>query len=521
MRGEVLACFSDRAAFCGLLDIITKDGRREKFVLTLGQKRSLRGRSSRLIVLKPRQIGQTTLEQGLDVHHFITRPGSNTVVVCQSIEGHQPRSTISRRFEIMFAGLARVGLELEFEQRSETRWVLRHGKAPNSVLQIVEAGASKASAQKKGRVDTITRLHLTEMSLWEYADETVNALLECVPAHETGSEVVNESTPFGASGKFFEQCQEALSGKSGYEIQFFPWYESAEYSVPLSPGEVVLPANEREKDLVERRGVKPEQLKWYHRKLAEKGSQELMDQEYASDPDTCFLVSGRGFFDSKRVVAMLVGAKPPKFVNEIREAGITQMRDGKAEVPAIRVWHQAVPGEEYVVACDTSEGVGGSAAGAVVLERRSARHMATLWAQIPPWELARFAVALCRKFNNAVLVVERNNHGHTVLRAASAEQKYTRIFCDRDGRPGWLNTAAARAPALDTLEEAVRHRYFTTNDVHLLREMRTFVVDESGKAKGAKGARDDLVLMLAIGYDAICRSVRKKRSGWVDDLPPA
>jgi hypothetical protein len=47
------------------------------------------------------------------------------------------------------------------------------------------------------------------------------------------------------------------------------------------------------------------------------------------------------------------------------------------------------------------------------------------------------------------------------------------------------------------------------------------VVDDKGKAKGAKGARDDLVMMLAIGYDVLCRSVKKKRSGWIDELPPA
>jgi hypothetical protein len=521
LRRAVLACFSDRAAFCGLLDIITKEGKRQKLVLSKAQKRSLRERALRLIVLKSRQIGQTTLEQALDVHHFITRSGSNTVVVCQSIEGHQPRSTISRRFEIMFEGLERLGVKLDFEQRSESRWVLRHGREPNSVLQIIEAGASKASAQKKGRVDTITRLHLTEMSVWEYADETINALLECVPAPETGSEVVSESTPFGASGKFYEQCQEALSGKSGYEIQFFPWFESAEYAVPLIAGENASPRTEREKALVELKGVTPEQLKWYHRKLAEKGSQELVDQEYPSDPDTCFLVSGRSFFDAKRVAVMLAAARPPTRNIEVREAGIAQMRDGKAEVPAIRVWHEPVPREEYVVVCDTSEGTGGSASGALVLERRSARHMATLWAQIPPWGLARFAVALAKKFNGALLVVERNNHGHTVLRAAAAEQKYKRIFCDRDERPGWLTNAVTRAPSLDTLEEAVRAQYFTTNDVHLLREMRTFVVDDKGKAKGAKGARDDLVMMLAIGYDVLCRSVKKKRSGWIDELPPA
>ena len=523
LKAQLIACCADRASFCGLLDILTKEGQRRKLVLNATQRRSLRERTLRTVVLKSRQIGQTTLEQALDVHHFVTRPGSNCVVVCQSIEGHAPRNSISRRFEVMIEGLERLGFELEFEQRSETRWVLRHGAGPASVLQIIEAGASKASAQKKGRTDTITRLHMTETSVWEYAEETANALLECVPAPETGSEVVSESTPFGAAGKFYEQCQEALTGRSGYDLQFFPWFESTDYVVALEPDEVVGPANAREAALTERCGIRPEQLKWYHRKLAEKGSQELLDQEYPSDPDTCFLVSGRSFFDAARVGLMLASAAAPIASQRIRETGFAEMKDGRNEVPGVRVWHAPEPGDEYVVVADTSEGTGGSAGAAIVYERRTGRHCATLWGQAKPWVLARWAVLLARKYNSALLVVERNNHGHAVLRAASAEMKYRNVFVDRDKKPGWLNGPMTRSPALDAFEAAVREGHFRTDDNYLLREMRTFVVVVKGaseRAQHSKGARDDLVLTAAIGWDVLCRPMAKRRT-WVDELPAA
>jgi hypothetical protein len=512
--------FSTFPRFCGLLELTDKTGARVPFRLNRTQRDYVRNRTSRDVVLKGRQVGLTTVILALMLYRFLTVPGARVVIVCQAMVGDSSSRAISDTLEMMIQSLERRGVKFDFETRSTKHWKI-NGR--DATLSIIEAGASKMAAEKKGRSQKITHLHLTECAYYEYAEETLRAILKCVPAEEYGSEIIYECTANGAHGEFYEQCESARRGENGYAFHFFPWYQHDEYQARIAPGEVVEPKSARQRLLVETHGITKEQLKWWQLQVAldKSGGEDHINQEYPSDPDTCFLVSGRGFFDASRIGAMLASARQPTHMNEIREAGIAQMRDGRAEVPAIRVWHVAVPGEDYVVACDTSEGVGGSAAGAVVLERRSGRHMATLWAQIPPWELARFAVALCKKFNNALLVVERNNHGHTVLRAAAAEQKYKRIFCDRDERPGWLNNAVTRAPALDTLEEAIRAVYFATNDVYLLREMRTFVVDDKGKAKGAKGARDDLVMMLAIGYDVLCRALKKKRGGWIDELPPA
>ena len=525
LRDELIACFADRARFCGLLDIVGKDGQRRKLVLNATQRRSLRERTVRDVMLKARQIGQTTLEQALDVHHVVTRAGATCVVTCQSIVGQQPLKTLSARYELMFKSLERLGVRLEFARRSGSEWIIAHGddKPPSSLL-IVEAGASQKAATKKGRAGTITRLHLTETAFYEYADETLNALLECVPAPELGSEVVSESSPNGAAGKFFEQCREAETGRSGWALQFFPWYEAAEYAVPLSDGERVAPHNERQCVLVDKCGVTPEQLKWYQRKLAEKGSQELVDQEYPSDPVTCFLTSGRHFFDAQKVALLVARAEPPALVQNIRATGVRQQVVGRTEVPALRVFHAPVFGGEYVVACDTSEGSGGNAGAAIVYERGTGRHMATLWGQFRPWELARWAAKLGKKYNWATLVVERNNHGHTVLRSLAAEDveeeiagkvvrwRYpaAKIFHDRDKKPGWLTGPVSRPLMLDAFEKAVRDGHFETHDLFLLGQMNTFAVNDKGKAEARKGADDDLVMAGGIGWDVVCRVGRRR-----------
>ena len=93
---------------------------------------------------------------------------------------------------------------------------------------------------------------------------------------------------------------------------------------------------------------------------------------------------------------------------------------------------------------------------------------------------------------------------------------YPRIFRDVDGKPGWNNTAPARTAALDNLQEAHTRGVFTTRDVALLAEFRTFIVNTMGKAEGAKGTHDDLTMGTAIAWVAVCRAQPRHH----DDLPP-
>src|SRR5262249_50199521 len=164
---------------------------------------------------------------------------------------------------------------------------------------------------------------------------------ECVPGPELGTEIVSESTPNGASGVFYSQCKEAQIGRSGYRLHFFPWFLQSEYRTPLEPGETITPETLRERELVKKHGISPEQLKWYRRKVSEKG-QALTDQEYPTAPETCFLASGRLFFDREVTARLLAETRPPIDVRE----------DGR-----FKVWARPEAGRLYLLAVDTAEGI--------------------------------------------------------------------------------------------------------------------------------------------------------------------
>jgi hypothetical protein len=509
-RALLVEGFRSFPAFCGLIDIVPKEGKRQKLVLNEIQRRYCRARTPRDIVLKPRQVGMTTLEQARDLWHFFSRPGARVTVMCQSQDDDAPRKKLIRDFNIMFESLGALGLELP-RPSATGLWALPKRDA---VLQVSVAGASERSAQKKGRAGTITRFHATEIAFWDHASDTLNAVEECVVSAAHGGEIIKESTPNGYGGKFYDDVMAARDGRSGFTLHFFPWFYEKGYKLPLAQDEHFEPANDRERAL-SALGVTAEQLKWRRQKIADKGSESLVDQEYPSDPDTCFLKGGRMFFVQDACIRHQAACKPPRRV-DWREA--------------LRIWHEPEPHEEYVIGCDTSEGIEEpgkplaeqphDASAAIVRKRRTGEHVATLWAMLRPNELADKLVPLACLYNGALIAVERNNHGHATLLWLVQHHRYPNVFFDLDGRAGWLNTAPKRTSALDVLEREHRKGppHYSTPDAALVKQQLSFIVDPHGVARAAQGAHDDLVIADAIAWDVLCRPVIRRDTR---HLPPA
>lgn len=523
-------------AFCDLLEIkplgATTGTGRVPFKLSPIQRAFCLARTGRDVILKPRQVWITSIELARDVWYWLTKPAANVVIMCQSSEDHTMLNRLSERVQVYLESLEKnAGLRLEFKTETKAMWVL----PDSSTLQIVEAGASAAAAQKKGRGDTVHRLHTTELAFWEQAGLSLNAILEGIAGPEHGTEIVHESTANGAGGErpesskdtaggpyFYWLCQDARNSRNGYGFHFIKWLEHPEYRTPLEPGETVVPAQQEDRSRRLREeeavacGASTEQLKWYRGKLGSKSIDDV-DQEYPSDPDRCFLSSGRKFFDKEQTLRLFAGCREPVRIEEIRRGGAVGM---------LKVWHEPEPGKSYVLPVDTSEGTGGDRGGGQVYERGTGKHSATLIGQFKPAELATESAKLGYLYNTATLAVERNNHGHAVLqelqRVSVAEQKrpYPNLFVDLDGKPGWNSVDVRRTPAVDALEQAHRLGQWVTHDREIVGEINTFIVNKHGKAEAQPGAKDDLVMMAVIGWDVLRRPAQRPIYRSYAALPP-
>jgi hypothetical protein len=123
---------------------------------------------------------------------------------------------------------------------------------------------------------------------------------------------------------------------------------------------------------------------------------------------------------------------------------------------------------------------------------------AELSGNYPPREFAEKVMELGKEYNSAVLAVERNNHGQTVL--AHLETWGAENIYVQNELAGWLTSAHSRPVMIAELEEAlvVAPRLFRS--LRFLNECRTFVRDRDGRPGGAPGTHDDCVIAMAIAW---------------------
>ena len=422
------------------------------------------------IVLKARQMGISTWVAGRFFLRTITRPGTLTLQVAHTRESAEALLSLVR---LMWEELP------EAQRKGPLR--LRRANAGQMIFGEIgsEIRVASAADANAGRGLSVQQLHCSEVSRWPGDANATLAGLRAALA--PGGDVVLESTPNGAHGAFYEAWQGAVDcpGDDRETVRhFLPWWlEPAYVGTPVAPGAITA----EEITLAERHGLSTAQIGF--RRGLEKSYGGLRSQEFAEDPETCFRATRACCFDVEVLERRLT---------ELVEPGVRR-RGG-----ALRVWLPAMHGKQYVVAVDTAGGgVDGDFAAIQVVELETGLQCAELQERLRPAELARMGAELAREYGEALLVVERNNHGSAVLAFLETEQRYRRLY-GQHGQAGWLTSAASKPEMiarLGTLLAGSPERFMSR---WLLSECRSFVADDRGRAEAAPGAHDDLVMAMAI-----------------------
>jgi hypothetical protein len=117
-----------------------------------------------------------------------------------------------------------------------------------------------------------------------------------------------------------------------------------------------------------------------------------------------------------------------------------------------------------------------------------------------------------REFGNAMLVVENNNIGYSVLDKLT-EHAYPNLYFSvksthqyieqyqaeytNSAVPGFTTTMKTRPLIVAKLEEFIRNKLITVYSSRTINEMKTFIW-RNGKPQAMKGYNDDLIMSLAI-----------------------
>lgn len=411
-------------------------------------------------------MGITTYVAARFFIQTITRPGTMTVQVAHDQESAEEIFKIVHRYwENLPEAMKRGAL---IRSRANVRQMV----FPRLDSEYRVATAADVNA---GRGLTIHNLHCSEVARWlRDPEETLASLRAAVPV---GGDIVLESTPNGAGGVFYEEWQHA--NDTGYRRHFFPWWYDEEYREKSGLVDLGRLTPEEE-ELVRRAGLSDEQIAWRRTNRAQ--LRGLAAQEYAEDPVSCFRASGECVFELEAIDRALEHRSRP---TETRENG------------RLTIWFAARRERQYIVGVDPAGGgTEGDYACAQVVDRKTTMQCAELHGHYSPRELALKVIELGRMYNDALLVVERNNHGHGVLANLRAAG-YQNVF--RDGeQDGWLTSAVSRPAMIENLAASLAVKPELFQSERLLAECRTFVRRRDGGSGGGSGSHDDCVMAMAI-----------------------
>ena len=555
------------------LKIRTKTGRitalkpkpAQQAVLDAIQEERDAGRPPRILVLKARQEGISTVTEGVMFHDAVTRRLVQTLIVA-----HREDSTrkLFRMNQLFYDYLPRRlqpmrkhsnAQELVFENPTRNPREKRKRPGLMSSIRCVTAG------EGMGRSETLTNVHLSEFAFWKGDKNAIlDGVMQAVPASADTLAVI-ESTANGYN-EFKALWDGAVKGENGWRPVFIAWWMEPDYRMPVPPGTVWTeeelelmrtpfktqrnvfggeragkeawgPPLESSKAIPVGRGearerngcsadsraewsglcLDEEQLAWrrWCIKVNCHGDAHQFRQEYPSTPDEAFLFSGTPFFDNEKIVLLRAKAREPVDVGAFAfpepEPGgaplgwewVSDRRSGY-----VKLYELPRPGTPYVIGGDTA-GEGSDRFTAFVVDNTDGHQVAEMAFPFSELLYARQIFCLGCFYNTALIAVEVNfsTYPERKLEEWDYPNLYVRERIDTYTRKhikafGFRTDRQTRPVILAGLHAVMEEQAELVAGYDTLGEMLHFVYNEDRRPEAEEGEHDDLVMAAAICHYA-------------------
>lgn len=391
-----------------------------------------------VIVLKARQLGLSWLALGFALWLMIFRPAATILIF--SKRDDEAVDLLDFRLKGMYHRLPAWMQARAVVEDSKHIWRLSNG---SRAMAFPTSGGESYTAT---------------LAIMDEADkvQNLNTLLNAVkPTVDAGGRLllissVDKGRPQSTFKRIYQGAKEGVTEWKGV---FLPW--------SARPG--------RSEEWYE--GVKAEAL-------ARTGSLDDLHQEYpATDAEA---LSPRTL-DKRIAPAWLQQCYTPL-------TPLANLPPGAPSIPGLAVYRLPEAGRQYVIGVDPAEGNPTSDDSALtVLDKQSGEEAAALAGKFQPSTLAAHADVIGKWFNNAGILVERNNHGHATLLWLRDNSKLKRLP-GFDGREGWHSTTKGKALLYDAAADAFRHQETT---VHTFTTYLQLASIEGSTLLAPEGERDD------------------------------
>lgn len=376
------------------------------------------------VILKARQLGISWLSLGYALWEMMFRP-IGVVSLFSRREEEASYLLGDERLRGMFKNLP-LWMQTGYEAITDSvlEWKMANGS-------IARAFSTKSG---DGYVATLAIVDEADLS------PDLNTLMRSVkPTIENGGKMImlsrsNKSEP---ESEFKRIYRAAKQGENGWNAIFLSWR--------VHPSRDDAWYEAQKKDIISRTGS--------------------LDELYEQYPETDLqALSGREL--EKRIpplwIEMCTEKIPVKF----------NLKNSPA-IPGLAVFFEPEPGEKYVIGCDPAEGNPNSdESSACVVDIAKGEQVAVLSVRVEPTVFAFYVSQLSSYYNHASVLVERNNHGHTVLAWLEEHARRVRLLLghdaeshktkkkDRERRKrlkfGWLSSTLGKTLLYNTCTEFIR-----------------------------------------------------------------
>ena len=423
-------------------------------------------------VLKARQLGLSWLVTGFALWLMLFRPASTVLLF--SKRDDEAVHLLAFRLKGMYERLP--------------DWMSCRTRLKDSAheLRLSNGSAALAFPTTGGRSYTASLVLVDEADFAPNLEALMNAVK---PTVDAGGRLVlistaDKSRPQSAFKRIYRAGREGGATVYGSAADGSAGCGAAAYGDAACPGEwvsVFLPWSAR-----------PDRTDaWYATQtrdvLARTGSLDDLWQEY---PSTDFeALAGRSM--DKRFA--------PEWIKSCDRTGEPACGLGPA-IPGLSCFLAPEAGRAYAIGADPAEGNPQSdESAASVVDVLTGEQVAVLAGRFDPSVFAGHVAELAEFYNDAEVLIERNNHGHAVL-LWLAEFSSVSCLAGLDGKPGWLQTGKGKPLCVDAAADALRDGVTGIRDVGTRDQLASIM---GSTLKAPEGEHDDRALAHVLALAAV------------------
>ncbi|MFX0022185.1 MAG: hypothetical protein ACFE9S_07650 [Candidatus Hermodarchaeota archaeon] len=498
------------------------------------------GKPVRIWCPKPRQVKITTITQALIYAKTTQQKGISSFIIANDSKGVNYIFDMAKRHQYY---LEKEYPHLAPKKERSNKIELNFPSIQSAIY--VDSSGNVAAGQKY----SFQYVHLSEIPLYEHAEEMFVGLMQAVPNYPN-TMVIGEGAAQGTGNFFHRECMKAYNNESDWEIFFPAFFEEPEYSLNMNEDQIrylektLTFEEERLIDVYnitlnqlwwrrwciinqcQGRNIADEPKRFYLPDLAVQSSLDNFHQFYPTCVLEAFVASGRCRFERSVLQEWMTGAPRERREDEDLELGKNYIigyfeLDNKGNVIFIeqsdgpwKVFELPKYGVDYAIGVDVASGAEieehtGKYDYSVIegLRRDTLEQIIEYVNHIDPDLLAEQCWLAARAYGNPMLGIERNMDGGTVLSALRNKFNYNNLYARevldektrrRTKQLGWYTSVKTRPVLINDMATFIRERHGIFYSERLISECQTFIKAPDGKVEADVGTHDDTVVAMGI-----------------------